>query len=452
MSNRKPYALPAVPLKNGVLFPLQLMPLSVGRPRSVAAMQAAMQSEDKSLVIVAQRHPENEEPRLRDLYDVGTVAVVKRVQQSGQGIQAIVLGTSRVRLAGAVSEDPYLKAELCQLPEPADTSTAVEALHAELVKLAARAFELLQPQTNIPFADLFRQSENPLRFVYVLASVFSLGTEREMDLLAADTRAEALRIMHKFLSHEVQVLELRQHIASEAQTELSRQQREYMLRQQLREIQEELGEENPEQAEVTELRKRLDETDLPEAVHKEMEKELSRLERMSSAAADYQVVRTYVELALELPWKNTTEDVLDLVRARQILDEDHYDLQDVKDRIIEHLAVMKLNPKAKGPILCFVGPPGTGKTSVGQSIARSMGRKFERMSLGGLHDEAELARPSSHLCGSDAGTDHSSHPQSRRKQPAVDARRSRQAGSRLPRRSSLGVDGDSRSGAEPRVP
>ena len=390
MSKLKPYALPVVPLKNGVLFPLQLMPLSVGRPRSVAAVEAAMQSEDKSLVIVTQRDPQDEQPRLSDLHDVGTLAVVKRVQRSGNEIQAIVVGATRVRLTGTAAEEPYLKAKISQLPEPVDTSTEVEALQAEVTRLAARAFELLRPHTDIPMPDLVKQPENSLHFVYILASVFSLGIEREQALLAADTRAEALRIMHRFLSHEVQVLELRHHIASEAQTEMNRQQREYMLRQQLREIQEELGEESPEKAEVTELRQRLEEADLPESVNKEIEKELSRLERMPSAAADYQVVRTYVELALELPWKKTTEDILDLVRARRILDEDHYDLQDVKDRIIEHLAVMKLNPKAKGPILCFVGPPGTGKTSVGQSIARAMGRTFERMSLGGLHDEAEL--------------------------------------------------------------
>ncbi len=390
MSSSKPYALPVVPLKNGVLFPLQLMPLSVGRPRSVAAMQAVVRSEDKSLVIATQRLPSDEEPGLSDLYDVGTVAVIKRMQRSDELIEAIVLGTTRVRLTSIVSEDPYLVSELCQLPEPDDLSPEVEALHAEVVRLASRAFDLLQPHTNLPLDELFRKSENPLHFVYILASVFSMGIEREVALLAANTRADALRMMHKFLSHEVQVLELRHHIASEAQTELSRQQREYMLRQQLREIQDELGEESPEEAEVTELRRCLDEAELPETVHKEIEKDLSRLERMSSAAADYQVVRTYVELVLELPWKKTTEDVLDLIRARRILDDDHYDLKDVKDRILEHLAVMELNPKAKGPILCFVGPPGTGKTSVGQSIARAMGRKFERMSLGGLHDESEL--------------------------------------------------------------
>jgi ATP-dependent Lon protease len=188
----------------------------------------------------------------------------------------------------------------------------------------------------------------------------------------------------------VQVLELRHQIASQAETEMSRQQREYFLRKQLQAIQKELGETEPGEADVAELRRRIAETDLPENVAKELEKEISRLERMSPAAADYQVSRNYIDLVLELPWSKMTEDVLELRHARAVLDEDHFDLDDIKDRIIEHLAVMKMNPSAKAPILCFVGPPGVGKTSLGRSIARAIGRKFERMSLGGLHDEAEL--------------------------------------------------------------
>ncbi|GIW93986.1 MAG: hypothetical protein KatS3mg110_2027 [Pirellulaceae bacterium] len=197
-------------------------------------------------------------------------------------------------------------------------------------------------------------------------------------------------MVHEYLAHEVQVLELRQHIASQVQTELSREQREYMLRQHLRAIQEELGETSPEKAEVAELRKRLAEADLPELVRREAERELARLERLPPAAPDYQLTRTYVEFIIELPWNKSTQDNLDLSSVRQVLDEDHYDLERIKERILEHLAVWKLNPQAKAPILCFVGPPGVGKTSLGQSIARALGRRFERLSLGGLHDEAEL--------------------------------------------------------------
>lgn len=396
MSNQSPVlpktidTLPVLPLRSDVLFPFQIMPLAFSRPRSVAALQAALESEDKMLVIATQKKPDVDDPQLDGLYEVATLAMVKRMSRAGDVVQAIVQGGSRVRLIGTEPEDRYLRVKVEVLPDPSDSNTEVEALFAEVVKLAGQAFELLQPQAAIPVEAMSQNVENPVHFVYALGSMFSLGTEKEVALLAAETRGEALRIMHEFLSHEVQVLGLRRQIASQAETEMSRQQREYMLRHQLEAIKKELGEESPEEAEAAELRRRLDETDLPDKVQKEIEKELKRLERMSSAAADYQVARTYIDLALELPWTKTTEDVLDLPRAREILDEDHFDLSDVKDRIIEHLAVMKMNPQAKAPILCFVGPPGVGKTSVGQSIARAMGRRFERMSLGGLHDEAEL--------------------------------------------------------------
>jgi ATP-dependent Lon protease len=237
---------------------------------------------------------------------------------------------------------------------------------------------------------LLVSTDDPLRLVFLLASMLSLELSKEQALLEAQTCAEALRLMHSYLAHEVQVLELRSKIASQTQTELTKQQREYFLRQQLRAIQQELGEKDPQQAEIEMLRERLAKLDLPELVRKEAERELSRLEKLPPAAPDYQVIRTYLEFVLELPWRVSTEDQLDIARARQILDEDHYDLKDVKERILEHLGVLKLNPEAKAPILCFVGPPGVGKTSLGQSIARALGRKFERMSLGGLHDEAEL--------------------------------------------------------------
>jgi ATP-dependent Lon protease len=367
-----------------------MMPLSAGRPSSVAALQAALESEDKTLVIVSQTKPDIEEPKFDDLFHVGTLAVIKRMNRVGEGIQAIVQGGSRVRLVRAEEQAPYMKIEVQLLPDPTDTSTEVEALYAEVVKLAHRAFELLQPQTDMPLHMLVQNVERPIHFVYMLGAIFSLGTEKEQALLAATKVGDALRIMHEHLAHEVQVLELRQQIASQAATEMSKQQRDYMLRQQLQAIQKELGEENPEGAEAAELRRRLDEAALPDNVRKEVEKELTRLERMSPAAPDFQIARTYIDLALELPWNKSTEDVLDLPHARAVLDEDHFDLSDVKDRIVEHLAVMKMNPRAKAPILCFVGPPGVGKTSVGKSIARAMGRTFERMSLGGLHDEAEL--------------------------------------------------------------
>ncbi len=245
-------------------------------------------------------------------------------------------------------------------------------------------------EAQLSIAQILSQFKDPLHKAYMLASMLSLDLEKEEQLLEANSRLAALRLMHEFLVHEVQIVELRQKIASQVQSEMSREQREYHLRQQLRAIQQELGEASGEQAEVDELRSRLEEAELPDDVRKEAERELSRLERLPAAAPDYQITRSYLELVLELPWNNLTQDNLDLARARAVLDEDHYDLKEIKERIIEQLAVLKLNPGAKAPILCLVGPPGVGKTSLGQSIARALERKFERMSLGGLHDESEL--------------------------------------------------------------
>src|SRR2546430_7773492 len=255
---------------------------------------------------------------------------------------------------------------------------------------ASRAIQLTQPNASAELAQLLDANDDPLQLVYVIGSLLSLDLHKEQALLEAPTRLDALRLLHTHLTHELQVLELRHQINSQAQSEMSRQQREYVLRQQLRAIQQELGEENPEQAEAALLRQRLAEANLPEEVRKEAERELSRMERLPAAAPDYHVIRTYLDLLLELPWRKSIEDQLDLARARQVLDDDHFDLKEVKERILEHLGVLKLNPTANAPILCFVGPPGVGKTSLGQSIARALGRTFERLSLGGMHDEAEL--------------------------------------------------------------
>ncbi|MCS7316166.1 MAG: endopeptidase La [Bryobacterales bacterium] len=383
--------LPVLPLKNSVLFPHLLMPLSVGRPASLAAAEAALGTEEKEIVIVAQRDPNIEKPGQDDLYAVGTKAVIKRMSRPSEShMELIVLGVERMVLLKLEQTEPYLKGRLRPYPLPNERTTEVEALHRAVVDLATKALSLAQPQAPPELSQLLVSTEDPLRLVFLLASMLSLELSKEQALLEAQTCAEALRLMHSYLAHEVQVLELRSKIASQTQTELTKQQREYFLRQQLRAIQQELGEKDPQQAEIEMLRERLAKLDLPELVRKEAERELSRLEKLPPAAPDYQVIRTYLEFIVELPWRVSTEDQLDIARARQILDEDHYDLKDVKERILEHLGVLKLNPEAKAPILCFVGPPGVGKTSLGQSIARALGRKFERMSLGGLHDEAEL--------------------------------------------------------------
>jgi ATP-dependent Lon protease len=383
--------LPLMPSKNLVVFPFMVAPLSVGRPGSKAAVEAAAATEEKQIVIVAQRDPSVEEPEQSDLYSIGAKAIIRKMVKTEDGaINIVVQGIELVTIIKVEHAGSYLQARVRPLPIPSEKSDEVEALHRAVIDLAGQALRYAQPQAP---PDLFRQlagSEDPIRLVYLLASMLSLDLAKEQALLEAQTQVEALRLMHSYLSHEVNVLELRSKIANAAENEMNQQQREYLLRQQMRAIQEELGERSPEQAEVELLRERLIEADLPDDVRKEAERELARLEKLPPAAPDYHVIRTYLELVLELPWRKSTQDEIDIAKARQVLDEDHYDLKEVKERILEHLGVLKLNPQAKAPILCFVGPPGVGKTSLGQSIARAIGRKFERLSLGGMSDEAEL--------------------------------------------------------------
>ncbi len=383
--------LPLLPLKNTALFPHLLMPLSVGRPRSVLAVEAALNTEEKELAIFAQRDASVEAPGMEDLYTYGTKAVVRKMVRPTQNtIELLVLGVERLMLLAVEEKDGYLVAKVRVAPQQVEMTAETEALQRSVLELASKAISMAQPQAQIDFSQIASSQEDPMKLVYVLASMMGLGLEKEQTLLEAATCTDALRLLHNYLSHEIQVLEIRSKIADQARSEMSKDQREYLLRQQLRAIQQELGEKSPEQAEIDQLRERLEEADLPEEVRAEAERELRRLERLPVAAPDYHVARTYLEFIIELPWRKSTEDNLDIARARQILDEDHYDLKEVKERILEHLGVLKMNPNAKAPILCFVGPPGTGKTSLGQSIARALGRKFERFSLGGLHDEAEL--------------------------------------------------------------
>jgi ATP-dependent Lon protease len=385
------YTLPVLPLKSAVLFPHLLMPLSAGRASSIAAVEAALATESKEILVFAQRDPELDLPTQDDLYSIGTKAVIRKMNRSGEGhLELMVLGLERVTLIKLDNSEPYLKARATPLPLPVDRGPEIEALQSALVELAGEALTLAQPGSPQELRGLIASNDDPLRLSFVLASMFSLDADKSQSLLEAPSRAEALRMVHRYLMHEVQVLELRNKINTEARTEMTKEQRDYLLRQQMRAIQQELGEKGGEQAEAQQLRERLEKADLPEDILKEATRELDRLEKLPPGAPDYNVIRTYLDYVLELPWKKSTEDALDIARARQVLDEDHFGLKDVKGRILEHLGVLKLNPNAKAPILCFVGAPGVGKTSLGQSIARALGRKFERMSLGGLHDEAEL--------------------------------------------------------------
>jgi ATP-dependent Lon protease len=386
----EPNQLAVLPVRNTVFFPFTLAPLQVGRPRSVAAAEAALAREDKLLAIFTQKDPSVDDPGADDLVTFGTKAVIKRMARTEDGLQLLIQGVDRIERTGVSKTDPFLKLKVKIAQVAAETGPELEALQRSVIDQGAQIQQLAQPPVTLDFSQIASQLEHPMQLVYLLASFVSLDVEKGLKLMETSSHTEALRLLHGYLTHEIQVLELQTKIAATAKTEMGREQRDYLLRQQMRAIQEELGEGDAEAAELAELRTRFEELELPAEVEKEAERQLTRLERLPAAAPDYQVTRAHLELILELPWNELTTDHLDLVEARKVLDEDHYGLDAIKDRILEHLAVMKLNPQAHAPMLCFVGPPGVGKTSLGQSIARAIGRKFERFSLGGLHDEAEL--------------------------------------------------------------
>src|SRR5262245_19651489 len=393
MTENKTMELPILPLRNIVIFPSGITPLTVGRPMSLAAAESALSTEEKLLGVIAQREDNEEEPSPDSLYQIGTVVVINRMMRSPGtegALHLIVQGQERFRIIGFTEQAPFLKARVEILPEPVREQTPeVEALKRNIQVLIQKALTLL-PNVPMEIRSIIVQADDAVRLAYFLGSVLDLQVTQEQALLEANTESELLHLMHSYLAREVEVLEIRSKIANQAQEELGKAQRDYILREQMKQIQKELGEGDGEQAEVNLLRERIEKADLPDEVRAEADRELKRLERLPNMAPDYHVIRTYLEWILELPWKKSTEDSLDLNNAQVVLDEDHYDLEDIKQRILEHLAVIKLNPTTKAPILCFVGPPGVGKTSLGQSIARSMGRKFERMSLGGMRDEAEL--------------------------------------------------------------
>ena len=367
-------------------------------------VQSALATEDKTVVVVAQKSADVEEPQLDELYQIGTRAVIKRMIPADSALQIIVQGIERVRIlplesaaaepstqedVSATDVEP-LYAMVERLPVPSDMDVEIEALRREVLDLSAKILESVNPEARAALSTMVQQVDEPLHQAYVLSSLSSIDTEKEQQLLEANSLKEVLTLMHEHLSHEFNVLQVRQQIADKTQTEMSKEQREYMLRKQLAAIQAELGEQSPEQADIADLGNQLEEANLPESIRDEINRELKRLERLPTASPDYQLTRSYLELVSELPWNDVTQDNLDLKNARRVLDEDHHGLTKIKDRIIEHLAVLKLNPDAKAPILCFAGPPGVGKTSLGQSIARALGREFERLSLGGVSDESEL--------------------------------------------------------------
>ncbi len=347
-------------------------------------------SGDRLLGLVTVRNEEADPPGWDDLYDVGTAAIVHKMLRVPDGtLRILIQGLRRVRLERPVESEPYLVGEFSELPDVRDESREVEALTRNVQGLFARVIGLvpyLPEELQIAAANV----DDPSALCNLAASTLRLKTEEKQKLLAlADVHAR-LREVSGILSRELEVLELGSKIQSQVQEEMEKGQREFFLRQQLKAIQEELGEGDAEQAELNDLRTRFAEMELPEGVRKAADRELARLERLPPAAAEYGVIRTYLDWIVTLPWDTTTPDNLDLEQARKVLDADHFDLEKVKDRILEYLAVSKLKNDLSGPILCFVGPPGVGKTSLGHSIARTLGRKFQRLSVGGVRDEAEI--------------------------------------------------------------
>ena len=380
-------------LQNLTLFPETVVPLGVGRPRSIAAVEAALGTPEKLLgtITVRPEAADDTDAKTADLYEVGTLVMIKRMERTDNGMRIIAQGTERIRVVEWKQEDPFLRAVVEILPDPKVVETeTVEAMKRNLQQMIQEAMALMPnipPEVRIAVMG----SVDAVRLSYFLASVLNLGVEEEQKMIEADTVDDLVRLAHTSLARELEILQLRSKIATEAQTEMDKAQRDYVLRQQMRAIQKELGEdETGEAAEAELLRERLEKAQLPDDVRAEADRELKRLQRLPPAAPDYHVIRTYLEFILELPWLKSSEDKLELDEARRILDEDHYGLEDVKERILEFLAVIKLRPDTKSPILLFVGPPGVGKTSLGRSIARALGRQFERMSLGGVRDEAEL--------------------------------------------------------------
>ncbi len=388
------FEIAVLPLQNTTMFPETVVPLSVGRERSVKAVEFALSTEEKLIACITIKTPDmtGSDAKPIDLYDVGTIVNIKRMMRNDDVVQLIVQGVDRVKILSWVQEEPFLKVKAEVLPHlQIIDKEEVEALKRNIQGMIQEALAML-PQVPPEVRMAVMSQNDPVQLSYFLASVLDLGVETEQKMLESETADSLLMLTHAALAKEIEIMQIRSKIATEAQGEMDKAQRDYILRQQKKAIEKELGEgdEGGEKAEAAQLRERLETADLPEEINKEAMRELKRMEQLPQAAPDYHVIRTYLEYVLELPWKKSSEEKLDLNEAKKILDEDHYGLEDIKERILESLAVIKLRPDSKSPIILFVGPPGVGKTSLGRSIARALGREFDRIALGGVRDEAEL--------------------------------------------------------------
>jgi ATP-dependent Lon protease len=385
-----PDALPVLPLRESVPFPEALMPLAIGQERSIRLVNDVLAG-NRMLVMVASRlDGDDEEPGPDDLSRVGVAGVVARMLKVPDGtLRILVHGAQRVVLTDFVTTEPYLVARIEPAPDEVIPSPELEALHRNVQATFSRIIEelpYLPEELQIAVANL----DDPSELAHMIAGALRLKTEEKQALLEERDVTKRLRMLSELLAREVELAEIGTRIQSQVQSEMDKGQREWFLRQQLKAIQEELGEVDELQAEATELRERLEAAGLPEHAWKQAERELQRFERLPAQSVEHGLIRTYLEWVADLPWSKPTHEVLELAEARKVLDRDHYDMESVKDRILEFLAVRKLKPDARAAILCFVGPPGVGKTSLGRSIAAAMGRQFERISVGGVRDESEI--------------------------------------------------------------
>jgi ATP-dependent Lon protease len=384
-----PEGLPVLPLRETVPFPDTLIPLAVGQERSVRLVNDVLGGE-RMLAMVASRDPEADEPGPDELYEVGVAGTVARMLKVPDGsLRILVQGGPRVRLTDFVATSPYLVARIVEEPDAVDDTPETEALARNVQSTFAQIVQqvpYLPEELQIAVTNVDDAGE----LSYMIAGALRIKTEERQELLEERNLARRLRRLSEVLAREAELISIGSRIQSQVQSEMEKGQREYFLRQQLKAIQEELGETDEQAAEANELRERVEQATLPDEVRKQAERELSRFERLPPQAAEHGVIRTYLEWILEMPWCESSEDKLDLKAARRQLDEDHYDIDKVKERILEFLAVRTLKPDTRSAILCFAGPPGVGKTSLGKSIAAAMGRKFERISVGGVRDESEI--------------------------------------------------------------
>jgi len=380
--------LPLLPLKGTVIMPHQVAPLGVGRPKSLRALEAALAA-DRMILLAAQKQDEQEDPTPADIYLVGTICKILQVGKQPDGVlQVIVEGVVRAELLGVEQMEPYFEMRVAPRPDPVEKSLEIEALMRGVVSQFERFARFSRSVAPEQYAAAM-QADEPGKLADLVAQHLPLKLEERQQLLELAPK-DRLELLSQILTREVNILELERKIQNRVRKQMEKSQREYFLKEQMKAIQQELGESDERQSEVAEYKKKIEAANLPEHVKEKALEELNRLEKMPPMVAEAVVVRTYLDWLLAVPWSVRTEDRLDITEARRILDEDHYGLEKAKDRVVEYLAVRKLSPTSKGPILCFIGPPGTGKTSLGRSIARALGRKFVRVSLGGVRDEAEI--------------------------------------------------------------